>query len=162
MIVSGFTTFTENCVICCSQITKIFCTRYGSANASSARGSVILVLWQISQFRSLGKWVKTLCLPKSSLVADEGSKDSSWEELACESLCSGTLSSTRFSLNYCSHSGISEHNGSLRSILWSSFLFGLLFGWLWSTSLPVLSLQHVYSTQLLDKNLSCTGHPVLV
>ena len=38
VIVSRFTTFTENFVICC-KITKIFCTRYGSANASSARGS---------------------------------------------------------------------------------------------------------------------------
>ena len=38
MIVSRFTTFTENFVICCFQVTKIFCTRYGSANASSARG----------------------------------------------------------------------------------------------------------------------------
>ena len=39
MIVSRFTTFTENFVICCNQITKIVCTRYGSASASSARGS---------------------------------------------------------------------------------------------------------------------------
>ena len=38
MIVSRFTTFSENFVICCNQITKIFCTMYGSANASSARG----------------------------------------------------------------------------------------------------------------------------
>ena len=38
MIVSIFTTFTENFVICCYQVTKIFSTRYGSANASSARG----------------------------------------------------------------------------------------------------------------------------
>ena len=38
MIVSRFTMFTENFVICCNQITKIFCTKYGSANASSARG----------------------------------------------------------------------------------------------------------------------------
>ena len=30
--------FTENFVICCYQVTKIFCTRYGSAIASSARG----------------------------------------------------------------------------------------------------------------------------
>ena len=29
--------FTENFVICCYQVTKIFCTRYGSAIASSAR-----------------------------------------------------------------------------------------------------------------------------
>ena len=38
MIVSRFTTFTENFVICCYQVTKNFCTRYGSANASCARG----------------------------------------------------------------------------------------------------------------------------
>ena len=62
-------------VICCDQVTKIFCTRYGSAIASS--------LWQISQFRS--------CLPKSSRLLNVGSKDTSWEGLACEFLCSGTL-----------------------------------------------------------------------
>ena len=38
MIVSRFTTFTENFVICCYQVTKNFCTKYGSAIASSARG----------------------------------------------------------------------------------------------------------------------------
>ena len=38
MMVSRFTTFTENFVIGCNQITKILCTMYGSANASSARG----------------------------------------------------------------------------------------------------------------------------
>ena len=37
MIVSRFTSFTKNFVICFNQITKIFRTRYGSANASSAR-----------------------------------------------------------------------------------------------------------------------------
>ena len=69
---------------------------------------VILVLWQTSQSRSFGKWVKTLCLPKSALLAGAGSEDGSWEELACESLCSGTPSSTRYSLNSWSHSGMSE------------------------------------------------------
>ena len=78
---------------------------------------VILVLWQILQFRSLGKWVWTLCWPKSTLLAGVGSKDNPWEELACESLCSGTLSSTRFSLNSCSHSGMSEFNRSHRACL---------------------------------------------
>ena len=39
VIVSRFKIFTENFVICCYHVTKIFCTRYGSANASSARGS---------------------------------------------------------------------------------------------------------------------------
>ena len=38
MIASRFTTFTENFVICCNQITKIFCTKYDSANVSSAQG----------------------------------------------------------------------------------------------------------------------------
>ena len=36
-IVSIFTTFTENFVICCNQTIQIACTRYGSANTSSAR-----------------------------------------------------------------------------------------------------------------------------
>ena len=47
---------------------------------------VILVLWQISQFRSLGKWVSTLCLHKSSRLLNVGSKDTSWEELAWVSM----------------------------------------------------------------------------
>ena len=97
---------------------------------------VILVLWQISPFRSLGKWIWSLCLPKSTLLLDVGSKDTSWEEPAWESLCSGTLSSTRFSLNSCSHSGISElerpesaNNRSLRSLLGSFlFVFGFWVG----------------------------------
>ena len=38
MIVSRLTIFTENLVICCYQVTTIFCTRYGSAIASSAQG----------------------------------------------------------------------------------------------------------------------------
>ena len=37
VIVSRFTTFTEDFVICCYQVTKLFCTKYGSTNASSAR-----------------------------------------------------------------------------------------------------------------------------
>ena len=39
IIVSRFTTFTENFVIGCNRITNIFCTRYGFAIACSARGS---------------------------------------------------------------------------------------------------------------------------
>ena len=38
MIVTRFASFTKKFVICCNQITKIFCTRYASAIASSARG----------------------------------------------------------------------------------------------------------------------------
>ena len=134
-------------VICCNEITKIFCTKYGSANASSARGPCdFCPLTDISQFRSLEKWEKTLCLPKSTLLVGVGTKDGSWEELACESLRSGTPSSTRFSLNSCSHSGISEQNGSHRSNSWSSFLFG--FGFL--VGLVNGSLRSFRSTCVLD------------
>ena len=123
MIFSRFTTFTENFVICCNQITRIFCTRYGSANASSARGPHDvgpLADLAISVFREVS--INTV-LPKSTLLVGVGSKDGSWEELACESQRSRTLSYTRFSLNSCSHSGMSEYNGSHRSISWSSFLY---------------------------------------
>ena len=37
MIVSRITSFTENFVICCYQVINIFCSRYGSASAFSAR-----------------------------------------------------------------------------------------------------------------------------
>ena len=57
IIMSRFTIFIKNFVTCCYQITKTFCRRYGSDIASSARAFVILVVWEISQFRSLGKWV---------------------------------------------------------------------------------------------------------
>ena len=81
-----------------------------------------------------------MCLHKSSRLLNVGSKDGSREELACESLFSGTSSSTKISLNSCSHSGISElarfesaDNGSPRSIL-VSICFGIfgIFGWLGS------------------------------
>ena len=72
---------------------------------------VILVFWQISQFRSWGKWAWTLCLPKPSRLSVVGSKETSWEELACESPCRGISSSTNFCLNSCSHSGIPETTG---------------------------------------------------
>ena len=54
-----------------------------------------------------------------------------WEELACESPRSGALLSTRFSLNSCSHSGISEFSELPRSKSGSSVLCGFwIFGWL--------------------------------
>ena len=77
MIVSRFTTFTENFVICCYQVTKFFCTRYDSANGLLHGSLVILVRKQTSHFRSFGKRVQTLCLPKSALFVGVGSKDGS-------------------------------------------------------------------------------------
>ena len=82
------------------------------------------------------------CLHRSALLASVGPKDDPWEELACKSLCSRTLSSTRFTLNSCNSCVMSEHNGSSLSIVVSFFL--VLDFWLaWSTSLPVLAFQHV-------------------
>ena len=69
-----------------------------------------------------------------------GSKDASWEELAWESPSAGISSSTNFSLNSCSHSGISDlarpvsaNKGSPRSLL-GSFFFGFGFWLAWSIS----------------------------
>ena len=115
---------------------------------------VMLVLWQISQFRFFAKWVSTLCLPKSALLVGVGSKDGSWEELPCESLCSVTLSSTRCSLNSCSHSGMSEWHRSHRSWSWSSFYLVLDF-WLAQSTAALLGFHKntglslgIYPTQV--------------
>ena len=128
MIASRFTTFTENFVICCYQVTKIFCTRYGSANASTARGSCDCGL-----FKDLAIFVFREVSTNTVFTQIRTSRRrglSRWfmRRLACESLHSGTLSSTRFSLNSCSRSGFSEHNGSPGSNSGSAFLFGFGFG----------------------------------
>ena len=67
MIVSRFTTFTENFVICCYQVTKIFCTRYGSANASSARCPCNVGPLTDLAFSIFGEMSTITCLPNSSL-----------------------------------------------------------------------------------------------
>ena len=62
MIVSRFTTFTENFVVGCNQITKIFCTRYDSADTSSALGPCNfgpLADLAISVFREVS--INTVC-----------------------------------------------------------------------------------------------------
>ena len=128
VIVSRFAIVTEDLVICCYQVTKIFSTRYGSAIASSARSPCNFGPrpdLAISVFREVSP--DTVCLPKSSRLVRVGNKDNSWEEVACESLRSRTLSSTRFSPNSYSHSGMSEQNLSPGSFSWFSFLCGLGF-----------------------------------
>ena len=101
---------------------------------------VILARLQISQFRSSGNWVWTLCLPKSSCLFVVGSQETSWEELAWESPCTGISSSTKISLNSCSHSGISESpHGFLRSFgVFFLFVFWVSLARV-STGFPVLS-----------------------
>ena len=92
---------------------------------------VILVRLQISQFRSLGRWVWTLCLPRSSRLFVVGSKEASWEELAWEPPCNGISSSTKFSLNSCSHSGISGSSHRFPRSIVVSFLIvlGIWLAW---------------------------------
>ena len=129
MIISRFAIVIEDLVICCYQVTKICSSRYGFPIASSAWCPFNLgPFLQISQFRSLGKWVWTLCLPKSSHLFVVGSKEVPWEELTWEPPCIGISSSTKFSLNSCSRSGISESpHGFLRSIV----VFDLFLGFCW-------------------------------
>ena len=149
MIVSRFTIFTENFVICCYQVTKISCTRYGSAIASSARGPCNFGPFDRSRNFGLQRNEYRHCAYKKPHF--------SWM-WALKILLKKNWRVTRFSLNSCSHSGISElsgaglaeNNGCLRSVVVSSFfgfrfLFGLraLPGLQQTTGLAVLSsLQH--------------------
>ena len=99
-MVSRFTTISEDFVICCYEITKILHEvrlRHGVFCKRPCNFGRLTDL-AISVFREV---IWTQCLPKSTLLT--GTKDGSWEELTYESLRSGTLSSTRFSPNSCSH-----------------------------------------------------------
>ena len=133
MIVSPFT---ENFVIGCNQITKIFWTKHDSTSTSS---------------------------PDTTRLS--GSKEGSWEELACESLrtgtlapwSSGTLPSTRCSLNSCSHSGISEKDGSLRSCAWSSILLVFEFlGWVLIRVSPFVLICSLTINRYWNRCWTCT------
>ena len=70
VIVSRFAIVTEDLVICCYQITKNS-ARITTLPIRLLHGALVIVaLWQISQFRSFGKWLSTLCLPTSALLAN--------------------------------------------------------------------------------------------
>ena len=127
MIVSRFTSFTENLVICCCQVTKLFCSWNRSLIALSARSPcycdsqadvVISVLREVI--------IKMLCLPETTFP--RGSDAESREELAGASLCSGRLSSTRFSVNSSNHSGRSRNNLSVLSRCLYFLRFGFSSG----------------------------------
>ena len=116
-IVSRFTTFNENFVICCYQVTKI-CSRYGFTCAFSARspcdlGSPAYLAFPV--FREVT--INTVFSRNAVLTHSVGG---SREELAGGSPCSGTLSSTRFSLNSYNHPGNSR-NAFRRARLLSPF-----------------------------------------
>ena len=138
VIVSRFAMVTEDLVICCYQVTKICSSRYGFAIASSSWGPCNFGPFTdlaISVFMEMR--INTV-LTQILTSLEYGSTDASWEELAWESPCTGISSSTKISLNSCSHSGISElarpesaNNGFPRSI-GVSFLFRfVVWGFYW-------------------------------
>ena len=89
-----------------------------------------------------------LCFPGTSFLT--GSVVDSREELAGASLNSGTLSSTRFSLNSANHSGISG-NRSIRANSLSPIFLMLLSFWVApATGLPLLVHLHAHFVLLLD------------
>ena len=99
VVVSRFASFTENFVICCHQVTNIFCTKYDSANASSAEGP--------SDTAFLG-----------------GSESDSREVLAGVSCDANTPSSSRFS----DHSGKSRNKSAFTGTVASFYIcFGFLY-----------------------------------
>ena len=80
----------------------VFCR--SSCNFGPLTDLAISVLREVS--------INNCVYPKSTLLADVASKDGSWEELAWEPPCSGiSSSSTKFSLNSCSHSGSQNTTG---------------------------------------------------
>ena len=109
---------------------------------------VILVLRQISQFRSFAKWVKMLCLPGTTFA--RGAEGNSLEEVGA-SRCSGTLSSTRFSLNSSSRSGRSRNGYPNTPSL--SFWFGFSVSAGSRDEFP--HLHHSHSHFLLMRDASC-------
>ena len=87
-------------MICCCQVTNIFCARYDSINASSARSPCNfgpLTDLAITVFREMNINTVITRYQSVSLYAQE------------------RFHPQRFSLNSCSHSGISEKDGSPRS-----------------------------------------------
>ena len=110
-------------MIRCNQITKIFSTRNGCANASSARGPCNFGPLTDLAISVLSEMRKKHCAcpnPHFSKVLKMVHEKNLRVSLCVQELCHPR----GFSLNSCSHSGMSEHNGSPLSKSWSSFLFG--------------------------------------
>ena len=131
MIVTRFTFFTENFVICSYQVTKIFRSGHDCTSSSSARRPRYfclqsdIAIWVLRKLR-----IDTPCVPNPVPLLLAAPLGSSWDELEVSwSLgagfrrgSKGLLSSTKFSLNSCSQSGRSC-NRSLCTSSRPSFLF---------------------------------------
>ena len=138
-------------VICCSHITNIICTRYNSTNTSSARSfcnfgplidlensvfKKILVDDRVPERRDshASSSFKSPSEPTSVISADLGKQ--------CLNSVLWTLAAIP-----------ARWNGTSLSAPYLGLRFDLvLVFWLvWSTSLPVLSVQHDHMTQVLDE-----------
>ena len=114
-------------MVCCNQVTEVVSTRYGFAFASSARSPCNfgpLADLAISVFGKMSmNIVFTQILTSLVRSALKRLHEKNWRESLP---CIGISSSTKFSLNSCNHSGISElseRNGFPRAIV-VSFLLG--------------------------------------
>ena len=157
MIVSGFTSFTENWVICCHQITKVFCTKYGSANASSARDScnvglptdlAISIFWEVRM--------------GDPLFSKAWAQKTVHEKIWRVSFCVQELYHPReffwilaVILGFRNKTCLTVLIRGLRFLFGFGFLLDLVNGSF------VLAFQYVHLTQILDRNLSRSGFPVL-
>ena len=111
-------------MICCYQVTKICGSRYGFAIASSAwspcnfgpfyRSRNFPVFREMSINTVFAQILTSLC---SRLLRNF------MRRTGVRASCNGISSSTKFSSNSCSHSGIPEPHGFHRSIV-VSFFFG--------------------------------------
>ena len=135
VIVSRFKSFTKNFVICCYQVTKTFCSRYGCASASCARGPCNLGFLANVAVSVLREVSEILWLPDTTFLS--GSEAGLRKELAGASLCAGTLSSTRFSVNSSNHSGMSRPVPTRCPHVYLCFRFLLVL----ATGLPVLQVS---------------------
>ena len=121
LIVSRFSVFIKKCVIRCCHVTESFCAKWSFARALPARSSRNLgFLLQTSQFRSLGMWIKILCLPD---VTSLGSSEFESREMFADATNSA---SSRLSVNS-NHSRRSRKR--LSAACWLS-QFGYFLGFL--------------------------------
>ena len=156
-------------MICCYQVTKIFCTRYGSANTSSARGPRDLgplADLAISVFREVS--INTVHPnPHFSQDLKIIHEKNSRVRLCVQELCHpqdfrwilATIPVWRNNTGL----PVLTHFSHVYLVLgvWSVYSTTLLM-FQKSTGLPVLAFPHVHLTRLRDGDPSRTGLPVLV
>ena len=137
MIVSRFTLFTKNFMVCCYQVTELFRSRHDCTSEFSARSScyfgsqadvAISVLREVNLYIYIYIYIY-IVLARYNF----SSRLWSWltKEIAGASLYSGTLSSTRFFVYFSNHSGRSRNGFPPYSFI--VFIFIWIWDFCWST-----------------------------